>query len=865
MAVITSNGTGGGDFSAGATWAGGVAPTSADDAVIASGDTVYLDTTGLQANTIIVNAGGILSCRDTTWDVTTQVGMRVNSDAEMVMDLSVSPTNVGTIYFNALGGGANNTNDIRLDQRSVCDLRGFHRTRFARLSAQVPIGATSATVSDATGWQVGDVVVFAGTRPAESNGAADFSEEVILTAVTGNTIEWSGGLAYEHNANGGVGNLTSNLTIRPVSETSDGRTAWYQGYSGSTAGRRHFRDVAFWFGGTNQYQGIGQLAIPGGQNGSLSGEMDAVVEDCAFYRSKRYGFATHSHGGIYQPVAIRRCVVWSPVSGSAGFSASRPTGFALEDCAVLRINGSSTRDGGISTTQEGNTAKRCYISGGRSCGIRGIPRIEDCEIESCRFGFRTTSGTFEVFNSSFSGHVYQEYYGGVCKSIFQSVSAEPFTKNNLSDTGPSKHQWLAVNGDPTLNYEFSSYYEISSDNGNFFRSTSSIRIEPTKTEQEVTFQQRIPCAAGASIRVIGYCKHDASFYNAGDYTPPSARLFGLGQAEQVYTATVAANGDWEQFDLTITNSTANGGDFILEYSVIASSVAAGAVNFDGVPNSPWITKARHYGFLFNESSPSREVDIYVEASESAAFAYTGVSYDNASKTLSFSAGSANTFQKFYDHMMALLAANLSFDLPFTRAGGTLLVDPSITIVDPLYAGELTWSGGVIRYSSEGSKADNIDGSVIEYNTAGATVSHSGVLSGTVDLRNLSASPMTVELPAGVNYTTANNTGGVITITSPSVSIKITAINSSGAPVASAKVALFAAAGGPLAEGQIIAQGDTNASGEFLVPIFSTAADQPVSGWVRKSSESPYYKTGLVQGVVSATNGASFSVVMVPDE
>lgn len=44
MATITSNGTGGGDWSTGSTWVGGVAPTGTDDVVIDVGDTVTKDT-----------------------------------------------------------------------------------------------------------------------------------------------------------------------------------------------------------------------------------------------------------------------------------------------------------------------------------------------------------------------------------------------------------------------------------------------------------------------------------------------------------------------------------------------------------------------------------------------------------------------------------------------------------------------------------------------------------------------------------------------------------------------------------------------------------------------------------------------------
>ena len=62
-ATITSNGTGGGSFSAGATWAGGVEPADGDAVVIAAGDSVLMDRdasayTGFQTVTITGIASG---------------------------------------------------------------------------------------------------------------------------------------------------------------------------------------------------------------------------------------------------------------------------------------------------------------------------------------------------------------------------------------------------------------------------------------------------------------------------------------------------------------------------------------------------------------------------------------------------------------------------------------------------------------------------------------------------------------------------------------------------------------------------------------------------------------------------------------
>jgi hypothetical protein len=53
-------------------------------------------------------------------------------------------------------------------------------------------------------------------------------------------------------------------------------------------------------------------------------------------------------------------------------------------------------------------------------------------------------------------------------------------------------------------------------------------------------------------------------------------------------------------------------------------------------------------------------------------------------------------------------------------------------------------------------------------------------------------------------------------------------------------------------------GDISTSREY-------PSDQPVTGWARKSSSSPYYKTGIINGNISNTTGAAFSVALVEDE
>jgi hypothetical protein len=63
---------------------------------------------------------------------------------------------------------------------------------------------------------------------------------------------------------------------------------------------------------------------------------------------------------------------------------------------------------------------------------------------------------------------------------------------------------------------------------------------------------------------------------------------------------------------------------------------------------------------------------------------------------------------------------------------------------------------------------------------------------------------------------------------------------------------------------VVLSGLTNASGVISMSrVFP--GNQPVNGWARKSSASPFYKQGPVSGTVSSSSGASFSALLIADE
>jgi hypothetical protein len=98
-----------------------------------------------------------------------------------------------------------------------------------------------------------------------------------------------------------------------------------------------------------------------------------------------------------------------------------------------------------------------------------------------------------------------------------------------------------------------------------------------------------------------------------------------------------------------------------------------------------------------------------------------------------------------------------------------------------------------------------------------------------------------------------------------VTIRITAKNvSDNSVISGARVYLIADSGGPLAEGTILFNTLTNASGYVENTEFLYTSDQPVVGWVRKSSPGDsLYKSQQMSGTISS-DGLIISTYLIPD-
>lgn len=608
-----------------------------------------------------------------------------------------------------------------------------------------------------------------------------------ITPGTGTTatITWSdgegtgGAVAFNHADGCPVGNLTSNVMF-------SGNTVGDANYINVTNGssqlsvNAYCTDVAFnKLGGTSSFPSS-SFAI----NNVNDVSKIISISNCAFLNYANSAFIVRNTIGA---ITKNNNIFYSGPSGStAQYNVdSVAISYAGEDTDYVIFRGVGAA-GGISNLFRGQHQKRHKISGVHCTdqilygGIYNSSKpnieIEDCDfwantlafsntgsmiVSGCRFGsevFPGTDNTTNIRQGAGSVELTDCYLPST--EIFGNLTTYPgstiLIQNRNADAAIQELYSEQSNTDPA----------IQRNTTTLNRSTSSMEFTLNNASYAQEYAFDILARSGETITLKTYVRKNSSY---GASTLPSVTISGLGITPVVSTMDSGTAADaWELLTTSATNSGSSDGLLTVIFTAQSSTAGAKAY-FSGTPCAPFVTRARHYGYLFQETIPTVTADPYVVAAEATAAAYTGIAIDGTAKTIVFSAGTGDTAQKFYDYSRSWCALNVDKEVPFERAGSIYALDADWTIHDPYYSGDVTWSGGTVQYSTYGTLADNLDGCIVEFaDTGGGTYTFTGTLSGTLDLRNLDADPITVEVPAGTTTTDANNTGGAITVQEPQV-------------------------------------------------------------------------------------------------
>lgn len=720
---------------------------------------------------------------------------------------------------------------------------GASRKRWTTLTTAAAISDTSLEVADATGWQVGDVIHLV----SDNHGTAVAGYELLTIAagyVSGDlTVPLVSAITKTHRNGLPLGNLTTNVVFRSYSATL--RAGVYFQVSGTEAlnTRRldhvKFEDIT----GSYPYQlGVSfsrvdqYLAVP------LVNPY-ASIDSCVFTvtnNTSGNNLDTTTGANPYyatQPVISNALVAPSYLlsNGSGQNLVYVGSQWALDGC-LLSATG-TVHPASFDSEVRNSWYVGCNTSAGMTSATNG--HANTCTFTNCNFSGTNSnvhSSAWAVARHTFEGCDIGYTYPLVSNTGYSiavgpsstnstftdcKMAPRPFvvSQQNTANLGPTAAiRMRNRNSDVTLQEDYFATNTALRDNAVFNRGRSSINIKPTTLLTDAVRSSKILCAAGASIRVVGYVRADTAFYNGGgsNWTPPTVTISGLGITPVVFTASSAANNAWEKFDLTATNSSASDGELDLSYTTNPKLVTTGSVYFDGVPEAPFITKVRHYGFVFDEASVTRTVNAAVHASEATAAGYSGVTVAWGTSTSPVTLTADQTFQTLYDYTQyqSVLPANSANAVPITgvgvagspslfaqcnatTTGYTLNGGGSLSMGSYTLTGSVPWnytytggtfsqasvtpafSGGTLAIGDGGTYTFTMGGStLVTVNPSGSSsyTLSAGSFTGTLTVNNLQATPVTVYIPAGVTTSTTGNTGGAITFSAPTVQQSVTITN-----------------------------------------------------------------------------------------
>jgi hypothetical protein len=596
-----------------------------------------------------------------------------------------------------------------------------------------------------------------------------------------------------------------------------------------------------------------------------------------------------------------------------GSTAAHNTSLPITDTAVFR--GGT----GISAVFPGSTPLRALVSGlTASSGITGQSAITatrspatfvGCEVWACN-GAVAAVGEYEFYNCTFGTK-----YGATNSYMFWPGYSKVRAVDCMFQTGVVAATATSTidfdiqlenkNADPAVQEVYQKHSGtvpvIQRDVAIMSRSTSSMKFT-CNAATALTRSLQVLAKAGETITMLVLVRKNSTY---GASTLPSVTVSGLGITPVVVAMSAGTAADtWETLNVQATNTGVTDG--LLTVTLTAQSANAGAIAyFSGLPFAPFVSRCRHYGYLFDETNPTRTVNATISANEATAAAYTGMTVTWGA-TSSVALTASKTFQQLYDYTQAQACLNVGYALPLTGTGiagspalsalGAVTINTGYTLngsgslsmgantltteftgaVPYTYTGG-TWSqlstvpafsGGQLNIGALGTYTFTMTSAIISMTpgSAGTYTMSGGTFAGTIDLRNTTAYAITVRLPSGTTTTTANNTGGTITVdTSTVVTVGVTVTAAStGSPIQNARVYLIAAAGGPLSVGTVILSGLTDASGVYQDAAFVYSSTQPVSGHVRKATGSPLYKAVDLSGSINA-GGYSAAVLMIGDE
>lgn len=731
--------------SAPSTWDGGLTvPISGDRVLICAGHTVTLDGTFEWGDdstaTVVINAvsttasiyvQGTLKASRTISSQLTCVGELLIAAAGTLdygTELDPIPAaHTAKIITNKSATMAHGKYGVSTDgTKAWAGFRMWGAPKTPRTSMSAALSTdTVITVADATGWQVGDILVIG---LCVANNSVTSHRYSAISSIVGNTVTISASLGFDSQAGRTVINLTRNVSIKGyLGNLWRSYVSVYTSVANTDVNTIELGqcEINLTGGGSNQWQISGLnlywqtitqttdvvkkiyrpvvhdvYSVVGATTTLLPLGTQALV---TLFGNQAYSYTIDepvmsSGRGMSAIAAYSGCStkITNPHIVRCGFVIT--CGYSQGPVGVSIVGGwceggtsSFVGGSGVSISFVGVTINGTqYMPAGTTISAFGSIQFNNCVLGGS-MGLYTATG---IAPSP----------GGYWPILFENCTVPSNfvptrSASNLSALRPEAFMFLKnMNNNTSSQRIYRKGGLVIRDNATVNRSLSSLAMYSWYSGVPLTHISSVSVAASSSVRLLGYCKFNTAF---GTATPPTLTVSGMGITPQVFTCPATAD-TWFLIDLTVTNPQAYPGKFTLSFSAMsAANTETAAAWFDGLVMDDFVTWARHYGFMYDPVNPVRTVNPITQLSESAAAALTGISCSTGTLTIT----SPHTIREVYDWMQWYECANRLVPIMTSTDGLSFSLAANLVLNAPLTGtGTLAMPTGTLTNASASTLA-----------------------------------------------------------------------------------------------------------------------------------------------------------------